>query len=324
LGAGAFVLPQLITAAQDMWHAGSDTWFDRSTDLRVLLNGGAAPVNAKYADGQPGSPNITPAVWVRGAGNWLDRDDSEHVTAFGKDFRFNLNRDLETIDFQSGIDLGKRGLFSDNDILVFGALGGFIHSDLDYDAINRLFSFDGGQVGGYATYLRDPAQRPSHAARDQDLGLPQLSRRHHCRRQDRLWLPLRLVRPWRLHRAAGHHLHQLGGYRRLQSRRQQGVVQRRSQRQRPLGLTRRYLDAGMDPFVIGSLWGNLSDDNEATLVSTGTSFHLEDNLQDVWGEASAGVNFFNPSANTSVFAKLVTFGEDIEGVGGKAGMRVSW
>jgi outer membrane autotransporter protein len=28
----------------------------------------------------------------------------------------------------------------------------------------------------------------------------------------------------------------------------------------------------MEPFVIGSLWGNLSDDNQATLVSTGTSF----------------------------------------------------
>jgi autotransporter family porin len=37
----------------------------------------------------------------------------------------------------------------------------------------------------------------------------------------------------------------------------------------------------MEPFVIGSLWGNLSDNNQATLVSTGTSFHLEDNLQDV-------------------------------------------
>jgi autotransporter family porin len=72
LGAGALVLPQLITAAQDMWHSGSDTWFDRSTDLRVLLNGGAAPAgdpNAKYAeaDTQQGSPNITPAVWVRGS-----------------------------------------------------------------------------------------------------------------------------------------------------------------------------------------------------------------------------------------------------------------
>jgi autotransporter family porin len=36
-----------------------------------------------------------------------------------------------------------------------------------------------------------------------------------------------------------------------------------------------------------------------------------------------GVNFFNP--NTSVFAKVdVTFGDDLEGVGGKAGMRVTW
>jgi autotransporter family porin len=82
----------------------------------------------------------------------------------------------------------------------------------------------------------------------------------------------------------------------------------------------------MEPFVIGSLWGNLSgDDNQATLTSTGTSFILKDDLQDVWGEVSAGVNFFNPSANTSVFAKLdVTFGDDIDGVGGKADMRVSW
>ena len=57
---------------------------------------------------------------MRGAGNRLDRNDSESVTAFGQDFRFNLNRELETVDFQSGIDLGKRGLFSDNDILVLG------------------------------------------------------------------------------------------------------------------------------------------------------------------------------------------------------------
>jgi hypothetical protein len=45
----------------------------------------------------------------------------------------------------------------------------------------------------------------------------------------------------------------------------------------------------------------------------------------VWGEVSVGANFFNPTASTSVFAKLdVTFGDDLEGVGGKAGMRVSW
>jgi outer membrane autotransporter protein len=34
----------------------------------------------------------------------------------------------------------------------------------------------------------------------------------------------------------------------------------------------------MEPFVIGSLWGNLSD-NKATLVSTGTSFTLKDDCE---------------------------------------------
>jgi autotransporter family porin len=81
----------------------------------------------------------------------------------------------------------------------------------------------------------------------------------------------------------------------------------------------------MEPFVIGSLWGNFTDQNTATLVSTGRTFHFEDNLQDVWGEVSAGVNFFNFSQTTSVFAKAdVTFGDDLTGVGGKAGMRIVW
>lgn len=63
----------------------------------------------------------------------------------------------------------------------------------------------------------------------------------------------------------------------------------------------------MEPFVIGSVWGNLSGDNQ-TLASGGTRFLVEDDLDDVWGEVSAGVNFFNPSASTAVFAKLdVTF-----------------
>ncbi|MGV1014079.1 MAG: pertactin-like passenger domain-containing protein, partial [Methyloceanibacter sp.] len=42
-GGGAAMLPQLVTAAQDIWHQTSSTWFDRSADLRVLLHGGAAP-----------------------------------------------------------------------------------------------------------------------------------------------------------------------------------------------------------------------------------------------------------------------------------------
>ncbi|MGH6792951.1 MAG: autotransporter outer membrane beta-barrel domain-containing protein, partial [Methyloceanibacter sp.] len=86
-GGGALLLPQLVTATQDIWHAGSSTWFDRTADLRVLLNGGGAGAmaydpTAKYADGMPTGPSaFTPAVWARGSGNWLDRERSETVTA---------------------------------------------------------------------------------------------------------------------------------------------------------------------------------------------------------------------------------------------------
>jgi autotransporter family porin len=70
--------------------------------------------------------------------------------------------------------------------------------------------------------------------------------------------------------------------------------------------------------------GNLSGDNQATIVSSSTT-RFQDDLDDIWGEVSAGVNLFSPSASTAVFAKLdVTFGDDVEGIGGKAGMRVSW
>jgi outer membrane autotransporter protein len=272
LGQGAFVLPQLITASQDMWHSGSSTWFDRTADLRVLLNGGAAPAedpNAKYAEGTP-------------------------------------------------------------------ALGGFIHSDLDYDAINRIFSFDGGQVGGYATYLRGGLFVDTLV----NVHLMQLDTRT-------LGFPNSLnattvgVRTDSGYRFGSFH----GGafieplatisvdWADIDGFSQGGnkvSFNNDANVQGRLGLrvgTTTQLGYGItaEPFVIGSLWGNLSNDNQATLVSTSTTFILEDHLQDVWGEVSGGVNFFNPTASTSVFAKVdVTFGEDIDGVGGKAGMRVSW
>ncbi|MDJ0513285.1 MAG: autotransporter outer membrane beta-barrel domain-containing protein, partial [Methyloceanibacter sp.] len=45
-GGSAHALPKLLTAAQDLWHQTSATWFDRTADLRVVLNGGSAPGGA--------------------------------------------------------------------------------------------------------------------------------------------------------------------------------------------------------------------------------------------------------------------------------------
>jgi autotransporter family porin len=121
LGQGAFVLPQLATAAQDLWADGAETWFDRTADLRVLLNGGMAPAEAdsKLSESGPLPPQITPAVWVRAAGSSLDRDASAGVSAFGNSYKFNL--DLEAFNFEGGIDFGKRDLLAPGDILVCSA-----------------------------------------------------------------------------------------------------------------------------------------------------------------------------------------------------------
>ena len=339
-GASAHLLPQLVTAAQDIWHQGSSTWFDRTADLRVLLNGGGAP--AAYSPGgkslgEAPKDNLTPAVWARGSGGWLGRDDSASTSAYGRTYNYNLDRDLQTMDFQVGLDLGKRDVLSQGDALVFGMLGGFVQANLDYNNLVRQFDFNGGQVGAYATYLKgglfvDTLFNAHLYELDPNgtLGFPNSV--------DASTLGVRTDTGYRFGSfSGGAFLEPLATievmWANIDGFSQGGNTV--SFNDDPNVRGRLGLRAGttmqawtgtmMQPFVIGSLWGNLSDNNQATLVSTGTTFRFQDNLQDVWGEVSAGVNFFNPSANTTVFAKVdTTFGNDLTGVGGKAGMRVVW
>ena len=284
----------------------------------------------------PAPDNFTPAVWVRGSGGWLDRDDSASTTAYGRNYSFNLDRELETIDFQMGIDFGKKDFFSQGDALVFGLLGGFVHGDLDYDNIARSFNFDGGQVGAYATYLNgglfvDTLFNAHLYSLDTDtLGFPD--------GLDANTLGIRTDAGYRFGSFSGGPFLEplatlevtwadidgfsLGG----NTVTFDAAANVRGRVGARAGTTMQAWEGTMmEPFVIGSLWGNFTDDNQATLVSTGRTFRYQDNLDDVWGEVSAGVNFFNFSQTTSVFAKVdVTFGDDVSGVGGKAGMRVSW
>jgi Autotransporter beta-domain/Autochaperone Domain Type 1 len=338
-GGGAFLLPQLVTAAQDVWHQSSSTWFDRTADLRVLLNGGLSPT-AYDPDGKSlsaaGPYPLTPAVWARGSGGWLDRDGTARTTAYGRDYTFDMDRDLETLDFQVGVDMGKRDVMSQGDALVFGLLGGFVHGDLDYDALARAFNFDGGQVGAYATYLNGALFVDTllnvhlYSLDTNTLGFPDSL--------DANTVGLRTDTGYRFGSFSGGPFLEplatidvtwadIDGFSldgNTVSFGDDANVRGR------LGLragttTEAWDGTLMEPFVTGSLWGNLTDDNSATLVSTGRTFRFEDQLQDVWGEISAGVNFFNVSQTTAVFAKVdVTFGDDLTGLGGKAGMRVNW
>ncbi len=338
-GGGAYLLPQLVTAAQDIWHQSSSTWFDRTADLRVLLTGGTAPT--AYDPGgkslsAAGPYPLTPAVWARGSGSWLDRNDTARITAYGRDYTFDMDRELQTLDFQVGVDMGKRDALTQGDALVFGLLGGLVHGDLDYDALARNFNFDGGQVGVYATYLNGGlfvdtlANVHLYSLETSTLGFPSSL--------DANTVGLRTDTGYRFGSFSGGPFLEplatlevtwadidgfsLGGNT-ISFDDDANVRGRLGLR---AGTTMNAWEGTlMEPFVTGSLWGNLTGDNSATLVSTGRTFRFEDRLEDVWGEVSAGVNVFNFTQTTAVFAKLdVTFGDDLTGVGGKAGMRVNW
>ena len=116
-GSSAFILPQLITASQDIWHATAGTWFDRSADLRVLLNGGGPGMGAGGYGMQPmrAAPPIdqagysafgqsvlnTPAVWAKGSGTWLDRDGSGTKIDWADDFDRWVGEKVEAGDAQA-------------------------------------------------------------------------------------------------------------------------------------------------------------------------------------------------------------------------------
>jgi len=68
--------------------------------------------------------------------------------------------------------------------------------------------------------------------------------------------------------------------------------------------------------------GNAFGRSHGSLDLTGTVFQFTDQPEDLWSVVSGGVNFFNPGARTSVFAKVdYAFADQTQGVGVRAGMR---
>jgi len=156
-GGGAHVLPQIVTASHQTFHNTSETWFDRSTDLRVLLaRGSVCEDTAKPAELVRCQElfNLTPGVWARVAGSWLDFDGNATTKANGRTYRYDLGRNLTTWQIESGLDFGTEAVLAPDDILVLGVLGGAVESNLDYNALARSYDLSSLEAGAYATYLR--------------------------------------------------------------------------------------------------------------------------------------------------------------------------
>ncbi|XSG81682.1 MAG: autotransporter outer membrane beta-barrel domain-containing protein [Methyloligella sp. ZOD6] len=340
-GGGARMLPQLMTAAQDTFHITNETWFDRSADLRVLLHRQNSLVQAGRAGisaaEQVPDQSFVPAIWVKGGGSWLQQDDRDTARAYGRTYSYNLNRDLDVANFQTGIDMGTENVLTADDMLVFGLLGGVSLGQLEYDVILREFDLKGGEFGAYATYLKgnlfiDTLVKGQYLSYDANgaRGFPDSfdsiswGGRTDAGYRFGGYSSGLFLEPLATIAVAWTDLENISnGGNHVTFKDNESIRGRLGLR---IGATYEVWGSTViEPFVIGSYWKDFTDSNQTTLVSAGQTFDFYDAVADGWGEASTGFNLFNPNAKTAVFAKTdFIFGDGVEGVAGRAGMRVNW
>lgn len=143
----AFQLGRIPGQAQSAWHRTAGVWLDRTADLRVYLDGSAAP-------GSRGP--VSPGFWLRGVGSMLDREESVTFTLFNKSYDWNLSYDQNTYGAFAGGDwawnVGQGGS---------GVLGVFVgytgwDSQFDQQSANGGYSTveaNGVSFGLYTTYV---------------------------------------------------------------------------------------------------------------------------------------------------------------------------
>lgn len=153
-----FQLPSLITGAQSIWYETTGVWLDRQADLRsYLLNPTTTTTTIVTKDrGVVKAPvatnttSVTPGVWGKAIGSWSSRDNTSSYSAYGNTYNFDTGYSQDTYGFMVGADFGQT---KGNTAFLFGVMGGYINSTLDFDALGTSADYTGGSVGAYATYL---------------------------------------------------------------------------------------------------------------------------------------------------------------------------
>ncbi len=148
-----------ITTAQEIWHETTSAFTDRQADLRLQLMDGAATTTADLGEGDgsmmadegapSGNGNVTPGIWAKGIGVWAERD-ADYTIAGPPPTTFNLDHDINIKGVLGGVDFGTDA--TPGDAILFGLLGGYTWSDLDFDAGGGS-KFEGPSVGGYGTFI---------------------------------------------------------------------------------------------------------------------------------------------------------------------------
>ncbi|MGQ4272931.1 autotransporter domain-containing protein [Terrihabitans sp. B22-R8] len=158
-----FQAASIITGAQEIWHNTTAIYSDRHADLRNFIMAGVDS-RAELADLPASGPaptttagNVTPGLWARGFGSWVEKDSTsgaDIVGIPGFEAAFDTGFSQDIYGMTAGIDFGREGLWSPNDALLGGVFAGYLASDLDFNVGGSSIDYEGFTVGGYASFIK--------------------------------------------------------------------------------------------------------------------------------------------------------------------------
>jgi outer membrane autotransporter protein len=165
--ADAFDVPVLATGALTIWNETALGWVDRQSDIRSwywrgqyrvgFAAGAGADLPVRQAAPMAAAPVALPAagpgIWAKAIGSWTDRDGKATTGAFGTSFGFDTSYKQDVFSIQGGVDFGRESVLAPGDVWVFGLMGGFITSELDFARSPTRATYEGGTVGLSTTYL---------------------------------------------------------------------------------------------------------------------------------------------------------------------------
>jgi len=99
----------------------------------------------------PTGPTVRPAVWLRGFGDFEDRNGSFSMLTPGGVALIDQGYRSAIGGVMGGGDLVISRLTSPSDALILGAMGGYINAQINVNAGRHRL--EGGTFGGYGTYL---------------------------------------------------------------------------------------------------------------------------------------------------------------------------
>ncbi len=344
------------SAVQTTSFVSNGVAFDRMADLRNSFHRdpsqgptfAATAYAQEFAKNDPISPYVRaeaaappasvggpkPAVWIRGYGDYEQRDGQASFSFAGSNFISNLGYRQGTGGVMGGIDAVWSSLTTATDGLVLGLLGGYTTSRVELRDSPTTQVFSGPSVGAYGTYFRgnwffDLLFKVDLLSLDINIpGMSQSAQPINYNLATNIGYKFDLANYYYVEPTAGLEYvrtnfdHATALTATTVALNDGDALRARAGAR--VGTEWVTNNVRVEPSLLGQVYEVAAATNSALLVN-GTSISMPSDVGRARGEVQGLVNVLDLQTGLSGFARVDTrFGEGLWSVGGRAGMRYQW